>query len=149
MKNLYSTFALLAAILVSSSALAQNDSPVGLWKNINDTNGKPRAMIRITESQGLFQGRIERVFTAPGEGPDPKCVKCEGENRNASVTGLLILTGLRKSGDEYVDGQILDPDTGSVYRSKMKVIDNGQKLDVRGFIGIPLLGRTQTWIREN
>lgn len=149
MKLLAPTLTLVASLLACTTALAQNDSPVGLWKNINDTNGKPRAMIRITESQGLFQGRIERVFTAPGEGPDPKCVKCEGDNRNASVTGLLILTGLRKAGDAYVDGQILDPDTGSVYNSKMKLVDNGQKLEVRGFIGIPLLGRTQTWIRED
>lgn len=138
----------LAIMLLPMAAWAQNTSPVGLWKNIDDTTGKPRALIRISETQGTLQGRIERVFPAPGESPDPKCVKCEGANRNAPVIGLVIMSGLRKDGDEYVDGQILDPDNGSTYRSKVKLVDNGQKLSVRGYIGVPVLGRTQTWVRD-
>lgn len=135
-------------LLLPAVAWSQHTSPVGLWKNIDDATGKPRAMIRLTETQGVLQGWIERVFLAPGESPNPKCVKCEGANRNAPVVGLTILSGLRKDGDEYVDGQILDPDNGSTYRSKVKVLDGGQKLSVRGYIGIPALGRTQTWVRE-
>lgn len=80
--------------------------------------------------------------------PGPKCVKCEGENRNASVTGLLVLTGLRQDGDAHIDGQILGPDTGSAYKSQMQRADNGQKRHGRGVIGIPILGRTQVWLRE-
>jgi uncharacterized protein (DUF2147 family) len=146
---------LIKGALVASAQLlfpvvvwAQAASPVGLWKNIDDATGKPRALVRITETQGTLQGRIERVFPAPGESPDPKCVKCEGANRNAPVVGLVIMSGLRKSDDEYVDGQILDPDNGSTYRSKVKLLDNGQKLSVRGYIGIPVLGRTQVWLRD-
>lgn len=135
-------------LLLPAVAWSQNTSPTGLWKNIDDATGLPRAMIRITEAEGTLQGRIERVFLAPGESPDPKCVKCDGANRDAPVVGLVILSGLRKDGDEYVDGQILDPDNGSTYRSKLKLLDNGKTLSVRGYIGIPMLGRTQIWVRE-
>lgn len=139
---------LSAPLLLPAIVLAQAASPVGLWRNIDDKTGKPRALIRVVETQGMLQGRIERVFPAPGESPDPRCVKCEGANRNAPVLGLVIMSGLRQDGDEYVDGQILDPDSGSTYRSKLRVLDGGQKLSVRGYIGLPALGRTQVWIRE-
>jgi len=138
----------LAIALLPISAFSQDASPTGLWKNIDDTTGKPRALIRISESNGMLQGKIEQVFPAPGEGPNPRCTKCEGINRDAPVIGLVIMSGLRKDGDEYVDGQILDPDSGKTYHSKAKLVDNGRKLDVRGYVGVPLLGRTQTWVRE-
>lgn len=140
-------FALIAA-LMSSAAYADDTSPVGLWKNIDDVSGKPRALIRISESAGTLQGRIEKVFPAPDEEQNPKCVKCEGKNKDAPVTGLVILTGLVKDGDEYAGGQILDPDNGNVYSSNIRVIDGGKKLSVRGYIGMPMLGRSQTWLRQ-
>lgn len=138
----------LLLLLLPALAWSQSTSPTGLWKNIDDATGKPRALVRIGETNGILQGRIERVFLAPGESPDPKCEKCDGANRNVPVVGLVILSGLRKEGDQYVDGQILDPDNGATYRSKVKLLDGGQKLSVRGYIGIPALGRTQTWVRE-
>ena len=139
----------LLFLLLPAAAWSQSTSPAGLWRNIDDATGKPRALIRITDTQGTLQGRIERVFLAPGEDQNPKCVKCEGANRGVPVVGLVILSGLRKDGDEYVDGQILDPDNGSTYRSKVKLLDGGAKLSVRGYIGIPTLGRTQVWVRED
>lgn len=138
----------LIASIMSSAAYAEDASPVGLWKNIDDVSGKPRALIRITESDGTLQGRIEKVFPAPNEEQNPKCEKCEGENKNAPVTGLVILTGLVKDGDEYAGGQILDPDNGNVYSSSIRVIDSGKRLSVRGYIGMPMLGRSQTWVRQ-
>lgn len=69
-------------------------------------------------------------------------------NKNAPVIGLVILNGLTKDGDEYVGGQILDPDNGKVYRSNVRLIDSGKKLSVRGYIGVPMLGRSQTWLRQ-
>lgn len=143
----YLGLALIAA-LMSSATYADDASPVGLWKNIDDVSGKPRALIRITESDGTLQGSIERVFPGPNEDQNPKCEKCEGENKNVPVVGLVILTGLVKDGDEYAGGQILDPDSGNVYRSNVRVIDAGTRLSVRGYIGMPMLGRTQTWIRQ-
>src|SRR5439155_24692655 len=102
----------LGAALVTSGALAESTSPIGLWKNIDDASGKPRALIRITESNGTLQGKNEKVFPAPNESQNPKCEKCEAANKDAQVIGLVILTGLKKDGDEYPGGQILDPDNG-------------------------------------
>jgi uncharacterized protein (DUF2147 family) len=138
----------LAAALSALSAWAGDTSPTGLWKNLDDASGKPRALIRITESNGTLQGKIEKVFPAAGEDPNPKCDKCAGALKNAPVLGLVILSGLTKDGDEYVGGQILDPDNGQVYRSKLRLIQNGQQLSVRGYIGVPMLGRSQTWLRQ-
>lgn len=135
-----------AAALMSPAAWADNGSPVGVWRNVDDVSGKPRALIRITESNGALQGKIEKVFLAPNE--SGKCEKCEGALRNAPVVGLVILSGLKKDGGEYTGGQILDPDNGKVYSSKISLTDNGKKLSVRGFIGVSMLGRTQIWQRQ-
>lgn len=137
-----------AAVLTTLPVWADDASPMGLWKNVDDVSGKPRALIRITESNGAPLGRIEKVFPAPNEDQNPKCDKCEGANKNAPVIGLVILSGLTKEGEEYVGGQILDPENGKVYRSKVRLTDNGKRLDVRGYIGVPMLGRSQTWLRQ-
>lgn len=144
--TLIATVALFAA--AAAAACAQQASPVGLWKNIDDESGKPKALIRITESNGVLSGKIEKLFREPGEEPNPKCDKCEGAQKNQPVLGMTILTGMRRDGDEYDGGKILDPNNGKVYNSKLELIDSGKKLSVRGYIGIPLLGRSQTWIRE-
>jgi uncharacterized protein (DUF2147 family) len=138
----------LAATLVALPTRADGTSPAGLWKNVDDASGKPRALIRITESNGTLQGRIEKVFPTPTEDPNPKCEKCEGTNKDAPIIGLVILNGLRKDGGAYTGGQILDPDNGKVYSSNVQLTDNGKKLSVRGYIGVPMLGRSQTWIRQ-
>lgn len=138
----------LAAALLSSAARADDTSPVGLWKNIDDVSGKPRALIRITEeANGTLEGTVEKVFPGPREDQNPKCVKCDGVLKNAPIVGLEILSGLKKDGDGYADGQILDPENVKIYSSTMQLIDAGRKLSVRGYIGISLLGRSQTWTR--
>ena len=138
----------LAAVLMSSGTWADNASPVGLWKNVDDVSGKPRALIRVTESNGILQGKIEKVFPAPSEDRNPKCEKCEGALKNVPVIGLVILSGLKKDGTEYTAGKILDPDNGKVYSSKIQLTDGGKKLNVRGYIGVPVLGRSQIWERQ-
>lgn len=138
----------LAAALVAPHAWADDASPVGLWKNIDDVSGKPKALIRITESNGTLQGQIEKLFRAPTEDQNPKCEKCEGARKDQPVIGLVIMNGLKKDGDEYNGGEILDPDNGKVYRSKIHLTDGGKKLSVRGYIGVPMLGRSQTWVRQ-
>jgi uncharacterized protein (DUF2147 family) len=62
--------------------------------------------------------------------------------------GLIILFGLKRNGEEYQNGQILDPENGKLYASRLNVSDDGKQLQVRGYIGVPLLGRTQVWMRE-
>ena len=91
---------ILAAALTAPPVRADDPSPAGLWKNVHDVSGKPRALIRITESNGTLQGKIEQVFPGPTEDPNPKCDKCEGANKNAPVMSLVILSGLTKEQDD-------------------------------------------------
>lgn len=138
----------LLATLAASAAAWADGSPVGLWKSIDDATGKPKALIRISENNGELSGKIEKLFRAPEEDQNPLCVKCEGALKDQPVIGMTILSGLKKDGEEYSGGQIIDPANGKVYKSKLTVVDDGQKLNVRGYIGMPMLGRTQTWLRE-
>jgi uncharacterized protein (DUF2147 family) len=146
-------FAVCAVMITSMAALvpavAQEASPVGLWKNIDDVTGKPKALIRISEDKGELRGQIEKLFPAAGEDPNPKCTACTDARKNQPVIGMVFMSGLKKSGDEYTDGEILDPDNGKVYRSKMSLADGGKKLKVRGYVGVPMFGRSQVWVRQD
>ncbi|MET0858724.1 MAG: DUF2147 domain-containing protein [Telluria sp.] len=138
----------LAAMLTLPAAWADDASPVGLWKNIDDASGKPKALIRITENKGSLEGRIEKLYRPADQDQNPKCDRCEGVNKDQPIIGMVFMSGLTKSGDEYTGGQILDPDNGKVYKSKLTLVDGGKKLNVRGYIGVPMLGRSQVWLRE-
>jgi uncharacterized protein (DUF2147 family) len=147
MKKLFTAMLVIAACnpLIG---WAQDDSPVGLWKNIDDHSGKPRALIRIVEQGNEFNGRIEKLFLEPGEEQNPKCDKCEGALKDQPTLGMTILTGFTRIDAEYKNGMILDPENGKLYKSKISLSEDGTKLTVRGYIGIPLFGRSQTWLRE-
>ncbi|MDB5920335.1 MAG: hypothetical protein JWR40_4569 [Massilia sp.] len=138
----------LAAMLAGPSARADESSPVGLWKNIDDVSGKPKALIRISDNKGELEGRIEKLFRPADQDQNPKCNLCEGANKDQPVIGMLFMSGLKKSGDEYTGGQILDPDNGKVYKSKLTLVEGGKKVNVRGYIGVPMLGRSQVWVRQ-
>ena len=127
---------------------AADATSVGLWKTIDDTTGQPKGLVRISERNGQLEGKIERIFPKPGDDPAPKCEKCDGTRHNQPVLGMTILWNLTKQGGEYQGGEILDPENGRIYQAKMKLIDGDKKLEVRGFIGFSLLGRSQVWLRE-
>jgi uncharacterized protein (DUF2147 family) len=139
---------LFLALLLSGANSADLSSPVGLWKTIDDNTGKPGGIIRIALIDGQYQAKIEKIFIDPGEDPNPKCVRCEGPRQNQPVIGMTFMWGITKQGDEYQGGEILDPKTGKTYRARLKLEDGGRKLNVRGFIGFSLLGRSQVWYRE-
>lgn len=139
---------LLAATLLALAplvALAQS-SPVGLWRNIDDKTGEAKAEIRIAEGPQGLTGRIERVLRKDAK-PDETCVECKDERKGQPMVGLEIIRGGRKAADGEVweGGQILDPENGREYRLKMALLEGGQKLQVRGFLG-PFY-RTQVWTR--
>jgi len=147
--KMFNWFVFLAWLfLATASVHAAEVSPIGLWKTIDDRSGEAKGLIRIREINGKFEGKIDKIFPKPGDDPAPKCEKCEGSLRNQPVLGLTFLWGFTKQGDEYQGGEILDPESGKIYQAKMKVIDGGKKLEVRGFIGFSLFGRSQTWIRQ-
>ncbi len=125
------------------------DSPAGLWKPIDDKPKQPRSLFGIVEKDGVFEGRVEQLLNRqPDDDPEGLCRKCPGERKDKPIVGMSILWGLKRDGDAFKGGEILDPKNGKTYSCKMTLVDGGQKLDVRGFIGVSLIGRTQTWLRE-
>jgi uncharacterized protein (DUF2147 family) len=145
----FAALAISAMLCVAPAlALAADATPVGLWKNIDDETGKPKALIRITENNGVLQGQIEKLFREPNEDQAPKCEKCEGARKDQPIIGMVILTGLKKDGAEFTGGEIVDPKNGNVYKSKLSLSDGGKKISMRAYTGVPMLGRTQTWLRE-
>ncbi|WKB54657.1 DUF2147 domain-containing protein [Eleftheria terrae] len=140
--------ALLAAALVCGGAVAQA-SPVGLWKTIDDGTKKEKSLVRITESAGVLSGKVEKILD-PEAKADAVCEKCSDERKDKPVVGLTIIRNVKKNADDaqlWDGGDILDPNNGKVYKVRLKPADGGQKLEVRGYIGAPLLGRTQVWQR--
>ena len=154
MKMTAPTLRWAASLLLSLSvqlplaAFANDSSPVGLWKSMDEQSGKPKALIRIADSGGELRGKIEKLYQADGSEYQPLCESCDGALKNQPIVGMTILSGMKPDDGAYGGGQILDPGNGKTYRSKMTLVDSGKKLQVRGYIGTPLLGRTQTWVRE-
>jgi uncharacterized protein (DUF2147 family) len=138
-----------AACLAATAGLADPGTPAGLWRTIDDKTGKERSLVRITETNGEYEGKVEKILTRlPDDDPDHLCRECPAERKDKPVIGMTILWGLKKDGDQYTGGEILDPKNGKIYRAKMRVLEGGKKLEVRGFIGVSLIGRSQTWVRE-
>jgi uncharacterized protein (DUF2147 family) len=135
-------------MMLAGGALADASSPAGVWKSIDDKTRKERSIIRITEVNGEFKGVVEKIFDQPGDDPAHLCKECKDERKDKPVIGMTILWGLKKDGDGWSGGEILDPKNGKIYRAKMSLSEDGKSLKVRGFIGIALIGRTQTWLRE-
>jgi len=135
----------IAALAWLGAAQAQAPTPVGVWTTFSDSTGKPEGRVRIEERDGEFSGIVTEVFSKTN--PNPVCDLCEGALKNKPVIGMLILRGLRADGDGYGGGTILDPDDGRTYRCAMTLRDDGLRLEIRGYIGFPWLGRTQVWMR--
>ena len=143
------SFALAAGAALAcamSPAFAQADaSPVGLWKTVDDETRQAKALVRMVEKDGVLTGRIERILT---DRADARCDLCTDDRKGRPVLGMTIIEGMKRDRDHWDGGHILDPNNGKVYRSRLKLTDGGRRLEVRGYIGAPMLGRTQTWQRE-
>ena len=135
--------------LLASSASAADRTPVGTWTTIDDDSHQAKAVVEITERDGVLSGHVIKLFRMPGEDQNPKCKDCSGEHKDQPILGMTILWNLHRDGDEWNGGEIIDPDGGKVYRCKLHVDESGTKLEVRGFIGFSLLGRTQVWERAS
>jgi uncharacterized protein (DUF2147 family) len=140
---------LIAATLLAASGLVMaQDTPVGVWKTIDDKTGTEKAQIRITETAGVLNGVIEKLL-APDAKPDGVCDKCTDDRQGKPMVGLDVLRGVKKADTDNLwdGGTILDAAEGKVYKVRLQPADGGKKLEVRGYVGMPMLGRTQTWIR--
>ena len=133
-------------VLASSAAMAQS-TPAGLWKTIDDETKAEKSLIRISDNGGVFTGKIEKILS---DKPDAKCIECSDERKDQPVQGMTILRQVKADPEDkgtWQGGDILDPNNGKVYKVRLKTADAGKKLEVRGYIGTPMLGRTQTWLR--
>jgi uncharacterized protein (DUF2147 family) len=104
--------------------------------------------VAIWEEDGKLYGKIEKLIDFDPNIPDPRCIYCPGDLKDKPVVGLRVLWDLRKDGDQWTGGMVLDPENGKSYRCIVAVQENGKTLKVRGYIGISLLGRTQYWLRD-
>ncbi len=133
---------LLLFSLIAISTHAQ--SVLGKWKTIDDVTGKAKSIVEIYEQDGKVFGKIVKILT-PGR-ENAVCDQCEGDKKDKPILGMVILTGLEQDGDEWEDGEILDPNNGKTYSCYI-TLEEPDKLKVRGYIGFSLIGRTQYWYR--
>jgi uncharacterized protein (DUF2147 family) len=143
---------LISALMLSSfSSLLWANDITGLWRNIDDKTGSSKAVLEIRqESNGTYVAKIIKVTPRPGYTPKETCIDCPAPYTNKPILGLDVLTGLKADGDNtYVGGKILDPLSGKIYSTKVKLSPNGKRITLRGYVGVSALGRSQTWIRQD
>jgi uncharacterized protein (DUF2147 family) len=136
-----------ATAIFSVQALAQN-TPVGKWHNVDDKTKEIKAEITILEAGGALSGKITKRLLKDAK-PDDVCDECKDARKGQLILGMEIIRGAKKDAtdDVWTGGKILDPENGKEYSLKLTPLDGGKKLAVRGFIGSPLFGRSQTWVR--
>lgn len=124
-------------------------TPAGLWKTIDDETKKEKSLIRITDTGGVFTGKLEKLLD-PSAKPDSVCDLCTDERKDKPIVGMTLVKGVKQSDSDkgrWDGGEILDPNNGKTYKVRLTPGEGGKTLAVRGYIGAPLLGRTQTWVR--
>lgn len=136
----------LLLLILSGSAFAA--SPVGRWTTVDDETGKVRSVVQISQGRGgVLSGRILQVYKQAGD--TGYCRKCPGSFKNKPVKGLRFMWGLKPDGERrWAGGKILDPKKGKIYKCKIELSQDGKRLNVRGYVGVSLFGRTQTWRRK-
>ena len=140
MKNLMLTLGLFFLTL----GTIQSQTVIGKWKTIDDETGESKSIVEVYEKSGMIYGKVVEILRA--EHKKDLCTKCSGAEKNKPILGMTIINGLKKDGDEYNGGIILDPTNGKKYKCYI-TLDSPDKLKLRGYIGFSLMGRTQYWTR--
>ena len=131
----------LFGMLATPNLARADDSPIGVWKTIDDETGEAKSLVKIYERDGKLYGKIIKLF----KNPDATCDACEGEDYGAPIKGMVIMWSLEQDDDEWSGGKIFDPKKGKTYNCKIWLEDG--ELKVRGYAG-PFF-RTQTWHRQS
>jgi uncharacterized protein (DUF2147 family) len=139
--------AIVALFILAQTAAAGAQTVDGVWQQIDPDTGKVGALVTITESGGIYQGFLSKLFPDPGDDPNPVCNKCPGAQKGQPLLGLRFIDGMKRSGRDYEGGTILDPETGTLYSAEMQLSRDGNSLTVRGYVGLPLFGQSQVWKR--
>ena len=146
MKKITKTIFFISLFVFGSLGFSQNEV-LGKWNTIDDETGRKKSIVEIYKKENKLYGKVIELFRLPEEDQNPKCDKCDEDDPryNKFVLGMEILKGLEWDGDEWDDGTILDPKNGKVYSCKLWLEDGD--LQVRGYIGFSLIGRSQTWLK--
>ena len=147
MRALTIALATVFCSVLGFEASSAEPTATGLWQQVDDKTGEVGGWFLLFEKDGAYQGAIAKTFPKPGEDPNPLCKKCEGDQKNAPLLGLVLIKGMKRTGLKYEKGTILDPREGKAYNALMEVSPDGKTLTVRGYLGLEMLGRSQFWKR--
>jgi len=143
---------LLAAVfsLLTAPALADDPGPVGKWLTIDERTGAPGSIVEITSNSGTLQGKLVEFIPLPGQDPNSiqmVCTECKGALKDKPKIGMVVMWNLKRAGDEWDGGTILDTGSGSTYNVSVRLANSGRKLLVHAYLGLSIIGKTFTWVR--